>query len=142
MKKLAFLLVLAFVIISCGDNKKQEDTSKSAEPVAAPSQEQKTAPIADQAAIIELGKKLFTEKTCVSCHAVETKLVGPSIKDINKIYNEKGGDIVKFLKEEEGPIVETDPGMVAIMKANLDGFVKTISDDDKHAIAAYMKSVQ
>ena len=142
MKKLAFVLGLALVIASCGDNKKQEEAAKPAEqPAATPAQEQTSEPM-DQAATIELGKKLFTEKTCVTCHLADTKLVGPAIKDINKIYTEKGGDIVKFLKEESAPIVETDPGMVAIMKANLDGFVKNISDSDKHAIAEYMKSVK
>ena len=70
------------------------------------------------------------------------KVIGPSIKDINKIYAEQNGDMVKFLKGEAQPIVDTDPGQVAIMKANLDGFVKDMSDEELAAIASYMKSVK
>ena len=91
---------------------------------------------------VELGKKLFAEKTCVACHQAEVKVIGPSIIDINKIYTEKGASIVQFLKGASEAIVDTDPGQVAIMKMNLDSFVKDLSDDELNAIAAYMASIK
>ncbi len=39
-------------------------------------------------------------------------------------------------------IVETDPGQVAIMKANLDGFVKDLKQEELEALAAYMRSAK
>ena len=73
---------------------------------------------------------------------LDKKLVGPSIKDIVKIYDDKKGNIVQFLKGNSAAIVDTDPGQVAIMKANLDGFVHDLSGDQLRALAAYMRSVK
>ncbi|PHQ55333.1 MAG: cytochrome C [Lutibacter sp.] len=128
MKKSVLVLGLAALFLtSCGE-KKKEEVKKEVKVV-----------VADN---IELGKKLFAEKTCVACHQPDMKVIGPSIKDINKIYAEQNGDIVKFLKGEAEPIVDTDPGQVAIMKANLDGFVKNMSDEELVALASYMKSIK
>ena len=92
--------------------------------------------------MIAMGEKLFTDKTCVSCHQADAKIVGPSIKDIVKIYDQYDASLVEFLKGDKEAIVETDPGQVAIMKANLDGFVKDLKDEELEALAAYMKSVK
>ena len=70
------------------------------------------------------------------------EVIGPSIKNIVKVYDEQNGNLVKFLKGESPAIVDTDPGQVAIMKANLDGFVKDLSGDELAALAAYMRSVK
>ncbi len=92
--------------------------------------------------MIALGEKLFTDKTCVSCHQLDAKVVGPSIKDIVKIYDQYDASLVEFLKGNKEAIVETDPGQVAIMKANLDGFVKDLKDEELEALAAYMKNAK
>ena len=52
----------------------------------------------------------------------------------------KSGNIVKFLKGNSDAIVDTDPGQVAIMKANLDGFVKDMTPEVLQAVAAYMRN--
>ncbi len=146
MKKSILLLGLtALVFMSCGDDKKT--TKKETETKVEVKEEVKAEAVKEEVAEattgnVELGKKLFTEKTCATCHQADAKVIGPSIKDINKIYTEKSADIVKFLKGESEAIVDTDPGQVAIMKANLDGFVKNLSDDELAAISAYMKSVK
>ena len=57
-----------------------------------------------------------------------------------KIYDEKNGNLVQFLKGNSAAIVDTDPGQVAIMKANLDGFVKDLTGDQLQALSAYMRS--
>ncbi|WP_372792643.1 c-type cytochrome [Lutibacter sp.] len=138
MKKSIFVLALAALFfVSCGEKKKEE--VKEIETVKEEVKETATEVVADN---LELGKKLFTEKTCATCHNPDMKVIGPSIKDINKIYNEQNGNIVKFLKGESVAIVDTDPGQVAIMKANLDGFVKDMTGDELAAISAYMRSVK
>lgn len=139
MKKSVLVLGLAAIFLtSCGD-KKKEEVKKEVETKVETVKEEVKEVVADN---LELGKKLFTEKTCATCHNPDTKVIGPSIKDINKIYTEKNGDLIKFLRGSSEAIVDTDPGQVAIMKANLDGFVKDMSDDDLAAIVAYMKSIK
>ena len=71
---------------------------------------------------------------------MDTKIIGPSVKDIATIYNEKNGDMIKFLKGEDAAIVDTDPGQVAIMKANLDGFVKDLNDEELNALTVYFQN--
>jgi len=136
MKKSVLVLgLVALFLTSCGE-KKKEEVKKEVETVK---EEVATEVVADN---LELGKKLFTEKTCATCHNPDMKIIGPSIKDINKIYAEQNANMVKFLKGEAPAIVDTDPGQVAIMKANLDGFVKDMTGDELAAIAAYMASVK
>ncbi|MCB0460631.1 MAG: c-type cytochrome [Flavobacteriaceae bacterium] len=142
MKKLlVFVGALAFVFASCGDKKKEEAKPEATEPVKEEVKAEETTPQestgGDQLA---MGEKLFTEKTCATCHALDTKIIGPSIKDIVKIYDEKEANIVKFLRGNQEPIVDTDPGQVAVMKANLDGFVKDMTAEELQAVAAYMRN--
>ena len=138
MKKSVLVLGLAALFLtSCGD-KKKEEVKKEVEPKVETVKEE----VKEVAGNLELGKKLFAEKTCATCHQADAKVIGPSIKDINKIYADQNGDMIKFLKGEADAIVDTDPGQVAIMKANLDGFVKDLSDEELAAIAAYMLSVE
>ena len=135
MKKILLIFgVLAFTLTSCGD-KKKEEVKKEVEPIKV---EETTSDTKSEQ--VALGEKLFTEKTCVACHVLDTKLIGPSIKDIVKIYDEKGANMVQFLKGNAEAIVDTDPGQVAIMKANLDGFVKGLTPEELQAITAYMRS--
>ncbi len=139
MKKSVLVLGLAALFLtSCGDKKKEEVKKEVTPKVETVKEEVKEV----TAGNIELGKKLFGEKTCTTCHQADAKVIGPSIKDINKIYADQNGNIVKFLKGEASAIVDTDPGQVAIMKANLDGFVKDLSGEELAAIAAYMASVK
>ncbi len=138
MKKILFVFaIFSLAIISCGETKK-EDVKKEAE---APKEVAKEAP-AEAGDMIAMGEKLFTDKTCVSCHQIDAKIVGPSVKDIVKIYDEKNANIVDFLNGTQEAIVETDPGQIAIMKANLDGFVKDLKEEELEAISAYMQSVK
>ncbi len=88
------------------------------------------------------GKELFAAKTCNTCHALDTKVVGPSLKDIAAKYAETNGNMVQFLKGKADPIVDTDTGQVAVMKANIDGILKDVKPDELQAIAAYIRSVK
>lgn len=138
MKKILFVFaIFSLVLVSCGETKKEEVKKE----IESAQEEPKAAPAsADE--LVAMGEKLFTDKTCVSCHQMDAKIVGPSVKDIVKIYKENNADIVDFLKGNQEAIVDTDPGQVAIMKANLDGFVKDLNEDELKALAAYMNSAE
>lgn len=129
-KTILTVAFISLITISCGDKKKDE----------AP----KGADTPEQAAELTVadGEALFTSKTCTTCHQPDTKVIGPSIKDINAKYSENNASIVAFLKGETSPIVDTDPAQVAIMKANLDSFVKDLSEAELKAIEKYMLSVK
>ncbi len=90
---------------------------------------------------IFLGNRLFSEKTCITCHDINKKKIGPSVIEIMKVYKEKDGDIVAFLKGEAQPIVDTTASQVAIMQANINGFLQNISDEELNTIAVYMMHV-
>ncbi len=130
------ILVAAVSFYSCGEKK----SDKKQEKVTI--QPKKDTPKTDDVAIIAKGKKLFKDKTCFTCHMPKEKGIGPSIVEINKIYSDRNADVVAFLKGELKAIVDTDPGQVAVMKANLDGFVKDLKDQELNALKAYMLSVK
>jgi len=90
---------------------------------------------------IFLGNRLFSEKTCITCHDVQKKTIGPSVKEIMKVYKKENGDIVAFLKGEANPIVEASAIQIALMQSNIQGFLKNISDEELGAIATYMLHV-
>ena len=136
-KSVLVLGLVAAIFTSCGDKKKEEVKKEVETKVEAVKEV-----VADAGDNIALGKQLFADKTCTTCHQPDAKVIGPSIKDIVKVYDEQNGNLVKFLKGESPAIVDTDPGQVAIMKANLDGFVKDLTGDELAALAAYMRSVK
>jgi len=127
MKKIVFALsVLAF--ISC-KKETQESFGKPETTTEATAEVQKSE---------DLGKEIFNGKgACVACHKPDVKLVGPSLQDIAKIYKEKNGDMVTFLKGEGEPIV--DPTQYAVMKANF-AVTKTFSEEELKALEAYVYS--
>jgi len=89
-------------------------------------------------ALIARGKTLFSAKTCTSCHKVDSKLVGPSLKTIANTYKSKNASLLKFFKGEGKSIV--DPAMAAIMQANVQSITKSMKDDDLKALEAYIMS--
>ncbi len=87
-------------------------------------------------ASVDLGKTIFEGKgNCTSCHQIDQKVIGPSVKDIAKMYTDKKGNIVNFLKEESQPIV--DPSQYEVMKTNL-ALTKTFSEIELKSIEMYI----
>ncbi|MFV5690877.1 c-type cytochrome [Flavobacterium sp. LT1R49] len=134
--KRVLIIAIAFLAFSC---KKQEaePTEKQAEPAA--SEAASSEGMAEEVQTPEqLGKQIFEGKgTCISCHKTDVKLIGPSLQDIAKIYKEKNGNIVTFLKEKSEPIV--DASQYALMKPNL-VLTKTFTDEELQALEAYVYS--
>ena len=86
----------------------------------------------------QLGQEIFDGKgVCYSCHKPETKTIGPSLKDIAKIYKAKGGNIVEFLKGNAEPLV--DPSQYEVMKTNF-AITKNLSAEEQKALEAYIFS--
>ncbi len=130
--RLISFIILILVVCCCNRAKKLDEVKDNGVP---------PRPELSKDSKIFLGNRLFSEKTCITCHAVDQQKVGPSVIDIMRIYKEKNGDIVSFLKGKTQPIVDTTASQVAVMQANIDGFLKDISDVELNAIATYMLHV-
>ncbi|AMO20572.1 c-type cytochrome [Flavobacterium columnare] len=123
MKKLLLLSLIGF-IFSC-KKESQEHFGKS------------TSEIITQKPV-DLGKEIFEGKgVCYTCHKPDIKTVGPSLKEIAKLYKEKNGNIVDFLQEKSQPIV--DPSQYNTMKANF-AITKNLPEEELKAIEAYILS--
>jgi cytochrome c len=128
--KVYFKLLLTFSIgisiISCGEKK---ETDAIGNPINQAETSANQTPKA-------LGKELFEGKgMCATCHKSDIKTVGPSIKDIAKIYRENGASIADFINEKGEPLV--DPSQYEIMKANF-VITKAMSAEERKALEIYM----
>lgn len=130
MKNVLFLsALLAFT--SC----KKETTEES---VQDPTENYSEGHSAEAKTPEALGKQIFERQgNCISCHQVDQKVIGPSIQEIAKIYKDKKGDMVTFLKGNAEPIV--DASQFAVMKTNLP-ITQAMSDEELKAIESYIYS--
>lgn len=118
------LIFVAFCFLSCRE-KKNQDFGKTTE--VTPKQEQ-----------LALGKKLFEGVgLCHTCHKIDQKIIGPSVKEIAKIYKDMDLDMVAFLRGELEPVVE--PEQYEIMKTNF-SVTKSMKEEELKAIEAYFYS--
>ena len=128
--KLLLTLSIGISIISCGEKK---ETDAMGNPINQAETSVNQTPK-------ELGKELFEGKgMCATCHKANQKIVGPSIKDISKIYKEKGASIADFINDKGEPLV--DPSQYDIMKANF-VITKAMSADERKALEIYMMSFE
>jgi cytochrome c len=133
MKKAVVLAMLSVGLLFVGSCKKGSSEESFGKPVTTT-----TETTTETQKPEDLGATIFAGKgACVACHKPDVKLVGPSLQDIAKIYKEKNGDIVTFLKGEGEPIV--DPTQYAVMKPNFI-VTKTFSDEELKALEAYIYS--
>lgn len=130
MKKIFALAILALTVISCG---KKEEKKEELYP------EEVASTLSPEEQLIADGKELFesNKAACFSCHQMDKKVIGPSIKDIAKIYKEQNGDMVAFLRKKADPIV--DPSQYSLMETNF-AVLKTMSDEELKSLEAYMMS--
>lgn len=130
MKKIIFIGI-ALLAFAC-KNKEEEPFGKK-EVVSATETAKTTTQTPE-----ELGKEIFEGKgNCTSCHQVDQKVVGPSLQEIAKIYKEKNGNIVAFLKDDAAPIV--DPSQYEVMKTNF-ALTKAMSAEELQGLEAYIYS--
>ena len=128
--KLLLTLSIGISIFSCGEKK---ETDAMGNPINQAETSVNQTPK-------ELGKELFEGKgMCATCHKADQKIVGPSIKDISKIYKEKGASIADFINDKGEPLV--DPSQYDIMKANF-VITKAMSAEERKALEIYMMSFE
>ena len=121
--------LLLFAVLAFASCKKEEEKKEPLYPV-------KTEEVVQTPA--DLGAEIFKGKgNCVTCHLMDKKLVGPSLKDIAQIYKDKNANMVSFLKGEGEPIV--DPSQYEVMKANFT-ITKAMSDEELAGLEAYVYS--
>ncbi len=128
------ILALAISLTNCGEKK---ETDKYGNPV-----EENTETTTETSVdpLLAKGQELFEGKgTCTACHKPDTKVIGPSIKEIAKIYKEKGASIAAFINEEGEPIV--DPTQYETMKTNF-AITKAMTAEERKALEAYMMSFE
>lgn len=120
MKKEMFIAI-SFVLIlgvSCGspkkDTQKSSDTEQTSDPKPATTEEKTTPAVSETVA---LGEKLYKDKGCLVCHQIDSRLVGPSIKDIAAAYAGNKAGLTAFLKGEGKAIV--DPSQASVMEPQL-----------------------
>jgi cytochrome c len=119
MKNYFFLITFCF-LISC---KKETTNSSDSKPEIAQSK-------------VALGKEIFEGKgNCAACHQMNEKTIGPSIKTIAKIYQQKNGNLIDFLKYDAEPIV--DPSQYQVMQTNF-SITKAMTDNELQALEAYL----
>lgn len=134
ISKSLFILVLAFIITNCSDKKETDKYGNTVEENSIPTAETTIDPL------VAKGKELFEGKgTCIACHKPDVKVVGPSIKEITKIYKEKGASIASFINGEGEPIV--DASQYEIMKANF-VITKAMTSEERRALEIYMMSFE
>ena len=130
------VLALALSLTNCGEKKETDAMGNAIEatPEVAPEAEEVENPQ------LALGAELFKGKgTCTACHKADEKTVGPSMKEIAKIYKEKGASIAKFINDEGEPLV--DPSQYEVMKANF-VITKAMTQEERDALDAYIMSFQ
>lgn len=129
MKQFLTLALLAISLVSCGN--KEEKKDENLYPETTLSAEEKT---------VANGKELFesNKAACATCHLPDKKVIGPSIKEIAKIYKEQNASIFDFLRQKSEPIV--DPSQYEVMKTNF-AIIKTFSDEEIKSLEAYMMSL-
>ena len=133
--KQILLLLTALLLFSCKQEEKKE-----------PLYPEGTKPAAEGATAAgltpseALGEQIFDGKgNCFSCHKPDQKIIGPSVMEIAKIYKEKNGNIVDFLKGNAEPIV--DPSQYEVMKTNF-SITKNLSDEELKGLEDYIMSFQ
>ena len=145
MKKIvvitSLLTVLLIVGWSCSsptkENKKRTETesttgSKMPTETDKSSQPSKLTPVSR-------GEKLFADNGCIVCHHLDSKLVGPALKDVASAYTNNKGELIAFLKGKGKAIV--DPAQAALMQPQI-AITSSLSANDLNTLADYILSIK
>jgi mono/diheme cytochrome c family protein len=85
------------------------------------------------------GKEIF-EGQCASCHAINEKLIGPALKDVEKRYDEAW--LIKWIRNSQAMVKAGDPIAVKLFneynKSVMSAF-ENLGDGDIKSVLAYIK---
>lgn len=133
------MTVVAFAFTSCKGEKKAE---KVVEPVVVETPAVETPAVevsVEEKAFLAVVDKIDPANKCTVCHHAVNPGVGPSYTEVAKVYKEKEGNLVKFLKGQADAIVL--PERFSEMQANLE-VTKKLSGDELAALAAYIRTLE
>jgi cytochrome c len=127
MTKIYFTLLVLLIIFSCktAQNATIENYGEPTE--------------AEEKAFLAVVDKIDPANKCIVCHHVSFESIGPTFREIAKVYKEKGGDLTKFLKGNAKAIVL--PERFTEMQANLE-VTKRLSEEDLKALTDYIRSFE
>lgn len=95
MKKLIFASIAASLIfVSCSKSQDAQTEVESNVMLPEPSESTSSTEEAVAASPEEQGKKLLEGMDCLSCHKVDSKLVGPSYEEVAAKYTEADIDML------------------------------------------------
>ncbi|MFN9581355.1 MAG: c-type cytochrome, partial [Bacteroidota bacterium] len=89
---------------------------------------------------VEEGEKLFTAN-CVSCHAINDKVVGPALKDVHKRRDEKW--LLSWIKNSQKMIKSGDATALALYKEYNESVMtsfENLNDNQIKSIIEYVKA--
>lgn len=121
-------------LVACGSSEESKKTEKEAVEEATETVEETKKEVVETSIS---GEEVFTSKGCVACHQLETKTVGPSLKDIAAAYDGNKEGLTAFLKEEGEAIV--DPAQAAVMQPQL-AVTKALPTAELEALTDYILS--
>jgi cytochrome c len=139
MKNLTFIgasLVL-LLSVSCSSPNKEKSTSTTTEKSAISETVEKNPKSTE--AVASVGQKLYSDKGCLVCHQLNTKLVGPAVKDIAAAYSGNKAGLTAFLKGEGKAIV--DPSQASVMQPQI-AITKALPADELNEIVDYILSIK
>jgi cytochrome c len=90
MKKLLAILFASSLIYSCGndENKNKPTETKPADTAATAPAQPPPPPAGGATAASEKGLELIGSNDCMTCHALDHKVIGPAYKDVAKKYED------------------------------------------------------
>jgi len=123
--------------MSCS-SQNEEKSIKAATEKSASSEivEKKSTPTK---AVSSTGQKLYSDNGCLVCHQLNTKLVGPSTKDIAAAYSGNKAGLIAFLKGESKAIV--DPSQASLMLPQI-AITKALPAEELEAMVDYILSIK
>ncbi len=130
----SFVLLLS---VSCSSPNKEKSTSTTTEESATSETAKKDVKATE--VVASAGQKLYSEKGCLVCHQLNTKLVGPAVKDIAAAYSGNKAGLTAFLKGESNAIV--DPSQASVMQPQI-AITKALPADELDAIVDYILSIK
>jgi cytochrome c len=139
MNKWSFIAASLVLIVgvSCSSPNKEKSTSTTTEKSATSETVEKSAKPTE--VVASAGQKLYSDKGCLVCHQLNTKLVGPSVKDIAAAYSGNKAGLTAFLKGEGKAIV--DPSQASVMQPQI-AITKALPTDELNAIVDYILSIK
>ncbi|MGV8090736.1 MAG: c-type cytochrome [Mangrovibacterium sp.] len=138
MKKEMFIAISLILILGASCSSPKKDNQKNTETVQTSNPEPATTTKDTGQATnknADYGAKLYEDKGCLVCHQLNSKLVGPSIKDIAAAYSGNKEGLTAFLRGKGKAIV--DPSQAAVMQPQI-AITQALPADKLDAIVNYI----